>query len=555
MLFKNMNKNRPFKLVLITGLILAASCKTLAPNFVSETALLEGKKAPLSLEEKKNWSHKDPYTDSIPGMSVNKAYAYLNAQNMGQGKEVIVAILDSGIDLSHEDLNTQLWVNKNEQANNGIDDDNNGYIDDLHGYNFLGDSYNEQVEVTRIVAQKLGDAALQEKAQKELDKAYPKALGDQAQYQQILQAVQTADEAFKNALGKDKYGKKDLEAFETSSIMLKQKLGVLAQMFTFVDSIPEAIKEIKAGVAHFGELANYNLNKDFNGRTPVGDNPYDITDIPYGNGNPQNIVPEESHGTHVAGIVAAARHNNLGMKGVAENVKIMAIRAVPNGDEYDKDIALGIRYAVDNGAKIINASFGKSYSPNATWVYEAIKYAAEKEVLIVHAAGNEGENLDSPRHPNFPNDQIDNGPEIANNVLTVGALAPEYGENLAAEFSNYGKINVDVFAPGQDIYSTMPNNQYEFQQGTSMAAPGVAGVAALVWSYYPELSAAQLKKIIMLSGVRLELPVVLPSDPDKKVPFSELSVSGRMVNAYNALILAKLISNKKLNLNKYDFTR
>ena len=530
-------------------------CKALPPSFVTETPELFGKKQALTQVEKKHWGHRDPYTDSIPGMSVNKAYAYLKAQKMGAGKTVVVAVLDSGIDLVHEDLGQQLWVNPNELPNNGVDDDANGYVDDIHGYNFLGDSYHEQVEVTRIVARKLGDAALQEKAQTELDTAYPKALGDKAQYEQILMAVESADKAFKRAIGKETYSKADYEGFETSSIMLKQQLSVLAQMYTFVDSIPEAIKEIKAGVQHFSEKANYNLNKDFDGRAVVGDNPYDITDIPYGNGNPQNLVKEESHGSHVAGIVGAKRNNEIGMNGVAENVKIMALRAVPNGDEYDKDIALGIRYAVDNGAKIINASFGKSYSPNVSWVYEAIKYAAQNNVLIVHAAGNEGENLDDPSHPNFPNDQINNGPEIANNVITVGALGPEYGENLVADFSNYGAIHVDVFAPGADIYSCMPENEYAFQQGTSMAAPGLAGVAALVWSYYPTLKASELKKILMLSGVRSQIDVILPSDPDKKVPFHSLSVSGRMVNAYNALILAKQITEKKLKLNKYDFTR
>ncbi|MCI4641330.1 MAG: S8 family peptidase [Flavobacteriaceae bacterium] len=533
----------------------ALGCKALPPAFVTETPVLFGKKQALSQEEKKQWGHMDPYTDSIPGMSVHKAYAYLKTQNMGAGAPVVVAILDSGIDLKHEDLSEQLWTNPEEVANNQIDDDGNGYVDDLHGYNFLGDSYHEQVEVTRIVAQKLGDAALQAKATAELEKAYPKALGDKAQYEQILMAVETAHETFKKAIGKDSYSKADYENFETNSIMLKQQIGVLAQMYTFVDSIPEAIKEIKAGVQHFSEKANYNLNKDFDGRAIVGDNPYDITDVPYGNGNPQNLVKEESHGSHVAGIVAAKRDNDMGMDGVAQNVKIMALRAVPNGDEYDKDIALGIRYAVDNGARIINASFGKSYSPNAEWVYEAIQYAAQHNVLIVHAAGNEGENLDDPSHPNYPNDQINNGPEIANNVITVGALGPEYGENLVADFSNYGAINVDVFAPGADIYSCMPGSEYAFQQGTSMAAPGVAGVAALVWSYYPNLKAQELKKILMLSGLRSEMEVVLPSDPDKKVPFHTLSVSGRMVNAYNALILAKQITEKKLKLKTYDFTR
>jgi cell wall-associated protease len=535
-------------------LFLLASCKALPPSFVVETPVLTEKKTALSLDEKKQWPHKDPYTDSIPGMGLEKAYAYIKDNGL-ESNSITVAVLDSGIDLLHEDLKDQLWTNEKEIAANEIDDDNNGYTDDLHGYNFLGESYHEQVEVTRIVALKLGDTALQERAQKELEKALPKALQDKDQYRQILMAVETADAAVKKALGKDRYYLEDLENFDTNSIMLQQKIGVLKQMFSFADSIPQVLKELRAGVTHFSELADYNLNKNFNGRAVVGDNPYDISDVPYGNGNPKNRLPEESHGTHVAGIIGAQRDNGLGINGAAAQVKIIALRAVPNGDEYDKDIALGIRYAVDNGAKIINASFGKSYSPNVEWVYEAIKYAASKDVLIVHAAGNEGEDLDHPSHPNFPNDQINNGPEIANNVLTVGALTSELGENLVADFSNYGKINVDVFAPGGAIYSTMPGGEYDFQDGTSMAAPGAAGVAALVWSIYPNLRAAEVKKILMLSGVRSDIPVILPSDPDKKVPFSSLSVSGRMINAYNALILAKQIQDNKLNLNKYDFIR
>lgn len=535
-------------------LFLLASCKALPPSFVVETPVLTGKKTALSLDEKKQWPHKDPYTDSIPGMGLEKAYAYIKDNGL-ESNSITVAVLDSGIDLLHEDLKDQLWTNEKEIAANEIDDDNNGYTDDLHGYNFLGESYHEQVEVTRIVALNLGDSALQERAQKELEKALPKALQDKDQYRQILMAVETADAAVKKALAKDRYYLEDLENFDTNSIMLQQKIGVLKQMFSFADSIPQVLKELRAGVTHFSELADYNLNKNFNGRAVVGDNPYDISDVLYGNGNPKNRLPEESHGTHVAGIIGAQRDNGLGINGAAAQVKIMALRAVPNGDEYDKDIALGIRYAVDNGAKIINASFGKSYSPNVEWVYEAIKYAASKDVLIVHAAGNEGEDLDHPSHPNFPNDQINNGPEIANNVLTVGALTSELGENLVADFSNYGKINVDVFAPGGAIYSTMPGGEYDFQDGTSMAAPGAAGVAALVWSIYPNLRAAEVKKILMLSGVRSDIPVILPSDPDKKVPFSSLSVSGRMINAYNALILAKQIQDNKLNLNKYDFIR
>ena len=250
----------------------------------------------------------------------------------------------------------------------------------------------------------------------------------------------------------------------------------------------------------------------------------------------------------MAGIIAAERDNGKGANGIANNVEIMSIRAVPNGDEYDKDIALGIRYAVDNGARIINGSFGKSFSPKSEWVYDAIKYAAEKNVLFVHAAGNDGADLDDPTNANFPNDQVKNGPEIANNVITVGAINPEYGSELVASYSNYGALNVDVFAPGTDIYSSYPNNEYEYSPGTSMAAPGVAGVAALVMSQYPSLSVAQVKEIILRSGLPIKTKVILGGDNSKSASLSEISTSGKIVNAYNALIMASKVAAGQIQL-------
>ena len=247
---------------------------------------------------------------------------------------------------------------------------------------------------------------------------------------------------------------------------------------------------------------------------------------------------DESHGTHVAGIIAAARNNNLGMKGVANNVEIMTLRVVPYGDEYDKDVALGIIYAADNGADIINTSFGKGFSPHSDKVRDAIAYAASKNVLIVNAAGNDNNDLDVI--PAYPNDSYKNGAEVADNFITVGALSPFIGKDLKASFSNYGKINVDVFAPGVLIQSTVPENKYARYSGTSMASPCVAGVAAVLKSYFPKLKAHQLKKIIIDSGIKVNSEVTL--DYDEEIEFDELSKSGKMVNLYNALIYA---ANKK----------
>lgn len=500
----------------------------------------------LTTAEKNNWGHLDLVSDTIPGMSVDKAYTDIIKNK--KGTKTIVAVLDSGIDLNHEDLDDVLWTNTKEKAGNGIDDDGNGYIDDIHGYNFLGESYNEQLEYVRMLRLNIGDAATLSKAKTKLDAEYNEALQGKEQYESIYQAVKNADADVKKYLNKDTYTKQDLAGITATDETMQRNVAILNQMFGIKDTIPEVLEELNNGIKYYTEQVNYNLNKEFNGREPVGDDPYDITDVDYGNGNPMNRVEDESHGTHVAGIIAAERNNGIGVNGVANNVAIMSIRAVPNGDEYDKDIARGIRYAVDNGARIINGSFGKSFSPNAQWVYDAIKYAADNNVLFVHAAGNDGADLDNPINANFPNDQVNNGPEIADNVITVGALNPKYGSELVASYSNYGKINVDIFAPGTDIYSTYPNNDYEYSPGTSMAAPGVAGVAALVMSQYPSLTAAQVKKIILNSGLPIKTKVVLGKNTGKSASLDEISTSGKIANAYNALVMASKVAAGQIEL-------
>lgn len=502
--------------------------------------------ADLTTSEKNNWGHLDLVADTIPGMSVDKAYDEIIKNR--KGTKTIVAVLDSGIDLNHEDLDGILWTNTKEKAGNNKDDDGNGYIDDIHGYNFLGESYNEQLEYVRMLRLNIGDAATLAKAKSKLDAKYSEALQGKQQYEQILQAVKNADADVKKYLKKDSYTKEDLASIKATDETMQRNVAVLNQMFGIKETIPEVLKELNSGIKYYSEQLNYNLNKDFNGREPVGDDAYDISDLDYGNGNPKNRVDDESHGTHVAGIIAAERNNGKGVNGVANNVAIMSIRAVPNGDEYDKDIALGIRYAVDNGARVINGSFGKSFSPKAEWVYEAIKYAAEKNVLFVHAAGNDGANLDDPKNGNYPNDQVNNGPEIADNVITVGALNPKYGSELVASYSNYGKVNVDIFAPGTDIYSTYPNNEYEYSPGTSMAAPAVAGVAALVMSQYPSLTAAQVKKIILQSGLPIRAKVILAGDNAKSASLEQISTSGKIVNAYNALVMASKVAAGQVQL-------
>jgi subtilisin family serine protease len=493
-------------------------------------------------------------------MSVDRAYEEIIGNK--KGNKVIVAVLDSGIDLDHEDLDEVIWTNRDEKAGNGIDDDGNGYIDDVHGYNFLGEAYNEQLEFTRILRLNLGDEALRAKARKKLDEELKEAretrqmiLSTKQQTEQILGIVKQSHEAVAKNLGKENYSKEEVDAIKTTDPNFQRNISVVQQMFGYGDSLPEVIELIEGdieradeGLTVYNEKLDYHLNVDFNGREVVGDNPYDISDTDYGNGNPSNRVADESHGTHVAGIIAAERNNGLGANGVANNVEIMSVRAVPNGDEYDKDVALAIRYAVDNGAKIINGSFGKAFSPKAEWVYDAIKYAADNDVLIVHAAGNDGLDMDRLSNEGYPNDHRNSDNEFADNLITVGAINDTYGSEMVASFSNYGSQNVDVFAPGGSVYSSMPGSEYKFQGGTSMAAPAVSGVAALIRSYFPKLSAAEVKKILMDSGLSTKLSVVVAGDPAKSRSFDQLSRSGKIVNAYNALIMAQRVSDSKVKL-------
>lgn len=528
-------------LVLSTLTLLGMGCATTAQLSPPTSASLStvSRVRPLTEKEILRWSHLDPIQDTVPGMSVDRAYAEVVKNR--KGSPVVVAIIDSGIDLAHEDLQDLLWKNPKEIAGDGLDNDQNGYIDDVHGYNFLGDSYHEQMEFVRIVSKKLGDASLQKKATAHLEPKVTEAKMAILQFQQIEQVVRRAHNNIQKKLGKENYTLEDVEKYEPQNEEEEQVLGLLAQVMAMGQDIPAALADLQEGIAYYQTQLEYNLNLTFDGRKPVGDNPYDIENTGYGNGNPGHQLEEESHGTHVAGILAANRINKKGVNGVAENVQLMALRAVPDGDEYDKDIALAIRYAVDQGAKVINASFGKKFSPNASWVQDALRYAAAKDVLFVHAAGNDGVNLDLSENPNFPNDAYtQSNASTENNYLSIGALTPNYGPEMIASFSNYGKKGVDIFAPGDEIYSTLPNSKYGVEGGTSMAAPAVAGMAALIRSLYPQLTAIQVKGIILDSGLSIPMKVRVG---EEELPLAELCVSGKIANLYTALLLAEQVAS------------
>jgi cell wall-associated protease len=509
---------------------------------------------PLEETQLKKWSLMDLAQDTVPGMGVERAYKEIIKNK--KGHKVIVAVVDSGIDIEHEDLKNIIWTNPKEIAGNGKDDDKNGYIDDIHGWNFLGNIVAENMEYTRII-RKLSpkydgkkessistsdreEFALYQKAKAEYDKELKQTSETVSRYSGMISQLKPAHKAMTSKLGKEDYSETDLSAIAGPTADEQQQIGMLKQMLNYAGTIPEFIVLLEGAIQSSSDRVNthFNLKGDFRSKH-LGDNPDDNSNPYYGNNDvdgPDDKKADARHGTHVAGIIAAQRNNGIGLDGVADNVEIMVLRAVPDGDEYDKDIANALRYAVDNGAKVINTSFGKYYSTHPEWVVDAIKYAAKKDVLIVNAAGNEGLNLDE--NIVYPNDQQKNGAEISDTFLTVGALNYKYGGDLVANFSNYGKTNVDVFGPGVKIWSTTPLNTYEYLQGTSMASPNVAGVAAMIRSHYPKLSAKQVKQILMDSGLSTKTQVVLGGDPSNTDGFTNISTSGKMVNMYNALIMA-----------------
>ena len=513
--------------------LLLSNCttqKTPLYQSVDKTGIV-AKKTAISENDLKRWSHLDLLKDSIPGMSVDKAYELLLKDK--KSTTVIVGVIDSGVDIVHEDLKANVWTNSKEIPGNGIDDDNNGYIDDINGWNFLGESTRENLEMTRIIKKGDDGSATYKRALAAYDKKKSEAMSGKQQVDFIF----NADKTISDHLKKSDYTLEDLQKLVTTDATIGQAKKVMMSIIT--QAGPEYRENIEGYKDYVYSTLNYNLNVDFDGRKIVGDNVNDITDTKYGDNNVAGPDKKDAlHGTHVAGIIAQVRNNNLGGDGVATDVKIMALRAVPDGDEYDKDIALAIRYAADNGAKIINGSFGKSFSPNKQWVDDAIKYAAKKDVLFVHAAGNDGHNIDNPENQNYPNDATTGSGEFADNMITIGALNNLYSSDIVAPFSNFGAVNVDVFAPGMEIYATVPFDKYKFEQGTSMASPNVAGVAALIRSYYPSLTAKQVKQILMDSGIAIPMDVKFGDDAEM-MPFAKGSRSGKIVNAYNALLMAE----------------
>ncbi len=501
------------------------------------------------------WHHYSPNT-GVEGISLEEAYQFLKAKNR-KATMVIVGIIDSGIDTTHEDLRARLWHNPNEIPYNNIDDDSNGYIDDYYGWNFIGgaDGRNingETLESVRFYRE--NKKAFEKISAKDLSKedkdkyklwlkakkdvlskieSYNKKVKNLSEW---LDYIQESENIIREASGMDSIDIVKVKLFEPNNrIENKAKRAIL-----YADSVGASKEYLKEYIDYFSKLLAKNYNINYNPRPDiVKDNPDDINDTIYGNNNIMAV--DYSHGTSVSGIIAAIRNNGIGVNGIVDSARLIILRTSPGGDERDKDVALAIKYAVRHGAKVINCSFGKYYSKHPDFVKEAVDFAVKNDVLIVHAAGNNSENSDIIHHyPICTKKQRDNW-------IEVGASGKKIGTSLAAPFSNYGKKTVDVFAPGIDIYTTAKNNNYHASSGTSESAPIVTGIAALLMSYYPDLSAKEIRNIMINSAIPHKKTVVKYTNSKgniKKIKFKELSSSGAIVNALEAVKMAEKINSK-----------
>ncbi|XLS28982.1 S8 family serine peptidase [Flavobacteriaceae bacterium M23B6Z8] len=544
---------------------LILNCFSCTPEFNDKSPINVGNFSDTIIQNKtpeqlKNWQLKDIQFDSVPGVSLERAYKELLKDK--EGEEVIVALLDDHLDINHEDLKHQIWFNRDEIPDNGIDDDGNGYIDDVNGWNFTGNTKGMQIiymnnEVTRVLrslnpdfknslsAKHKYDSLLylnakEEYAKEEYAKQMKQAERDLKYANYVQNITLKSKEALSKYIPNRDFSLENLNKIpvDSNDIKLQQYITVLKEYIKY-NITDDWIKKTKQDAE--GAL-DKQLNPDYNERTAIiGDNPEDVTDIYYGNNQVGDYLDHFQHSTQVASVIAATRNNNLGIDGVSNNIKIMPVCVSTEGNEHDKDIAVGIKYAVDNGAKIINMSLGKMFSLHSEWVFDAFKYAEKHGVLIVSSAGNSNFDLDT-ENDYFFMDNLENGKEVSGNFLLVGSSTHKVNEQLKSSFSSYGSIDVDLFAPGDSIYVAYPNDKYIYNSGTSLASALTSGVAALVLSYYPDLSANDLKQILMQSGVAYDLKVTITGkeeeEEERLVPFSEISRTGKILNAYNAILLA-----------------
>ena len=533
-----------------------------------------------SVKRSHPWWKADWKKDSLPGISLDEAYNYLKGR---KSKSVIVALIDGPLDINHNDLKNSIWVNKKEISNNAIDDDANGYVDDVHGWCFTANKN----DVYRS-----NQPSLEADVYKTWKKKFEQIDGsklrgvEKVQYENYIDGKTKLLERYK-ILYLGSLLPVDTTKLTIDSSRFVQYLDhllpqykdtiiskILFATLPYNDTYDSAANQLFAIItknSHEWDLrlsefdssnkyqpgyTNYfapyalGYNKTIlddtltNFRSLIGDDPNNFDDRFYG--TPSISIPSSDmpHATMIAGIIAAKPSGKNGVKGISDNVQIMELSTgVPGGGTENKELVNAIYYAVNNGATIINISLRPAgIEVHVKELRVAFDYADKHNVLIVNAAGNDGLNLD---HEKYIMGQGSDGKEH-DTFIRVGATTELMNDQLAWESSDFGKNTVDIFAPGKNIYSTFPGNAYNSLSGTSFAAPMVAGVAALLKSYFPKLTSKQVKEILMKSSFRPGILVTPPlgSGIENKIPFSKMSKSGGIVNAYNAVKLADEMMKK-----------
>ncbi|MFN9350052.1 MAG: S8 family serine peptidase [Gemmatimonadota bacterium] len=486
------------------------------------------------------WHRLDTERDGVLGVGVDRALRELLA-GRAPGRRVLVAVIDGGVDTAHAQLAPVLWRNPREVPGNGVDDDRNGFTDDVRGWSTIppltGDSGRyDTFELTRLYAACRGQPAAGRLARPDSAtcRSVTEAYGEKAmevsqtvmQIRGLAGALARSTATLRQAMKTEPVTPEAVRAFAPGNAAETEAKRAFLQ---FSAAGLDSAKLAEGFEAYDGQL-RFGLDTLFNPRARPSRGSGDV------------MGPAARHGTHVAGIIAAAAVPGRPARGIAPEgaVTILPIRAVPDGDERDEEVARAIRYAVDQGALVINMSFGKAYSPGKAAVDSAVRYATQRGVLLVHAAGNDAEDTD--HSASFPTRQA-SGPPFDALWIEVGASSWKGPDQLAAGFSNYGKRTVDLFAPGEDIVSTVPGGGVATESGTSMAAPVVSGVAALLLAYFPSLTPAQVRSVILETVRPLgDRTVAQPGDPSVQLKFGSLSRTGGLLDAYAAVRRAQQLS-------------
>ncbi|MFD2585914.1 S8 family serine peptidase [Croceitalea marina] len=491
--------------------------------------------------------------DSFSGISSDLSSVVLSKN---ENDKVIIALIDSDIDVNHHYLNKYIWANTKEVKSNNLDDDKNGYIDDIHGWNFLakGDkkiikyANNTSIRFTRAFKQKY------ERLSKKKGKLNSKELDFLATYNKALNTIK--EEKMRLA-PYEEY----IEWYETSQIASDSLLLTYDFKKPYnLSSLDSLFNEVytKGNDEERGRLIYFSLDKLKNNREEdyklsldyLNKNKYyalneNLTEnhssinntFPKLGSNRLDInISNEKHGTQIGGVIVKTyKAITENLPDEAENIEIMPISIFPeNGAEFEEDIAKAIRYAVNNGADIINYSSSIRFLLKPSLLYEALLYAEKHNVLIVTSAGNTGENLDKiMTHPRKKYKKY-----RLSNLIMVGMSDSTIGPNLKPIHGNYGKETVDLFAPGTDFLTTNPKNEYFKTSGSSISSAIVATTCATIKLYHPKLKAAEIREIILQSVSKYNGEIFLDEGGKTKVLFTDLCMAGGILNVENAFKLA-----------------